>query len=190
MSASLAQTLLAADLAGLQALLSADQILAPALANEIIAWGPGGKNRSHPLHYVCDLRFEGQITAAASLPLVEALLAAGADVDFPHVQHGDTPLIAAASLACEDIGLRLLAAGANPAATGLFGATALHWASLLGMPGLVRALVAAGAPLNVPDQQYGSTPLGWAQHGLANPPNGNQGGQAEVIAILQEAGAS
>ncbi|GAB4361988.1 MAG: hypothetical protein OHK0021_06040 [Bryobacter sp.] len=185
MSDLLAQAMLAADLAGLQALLSAD----PAHSNAIIAWGPNGKNRSHPLHYVCDLRFEGKVSPAASLPLVEALLAAGADVDFPHVQHGDTPLIAAASLACEDIGLRLLAAGANPAATGLFGATALHWASLLGKPGLVRALVAAGAPLNLPDQQYDSTPLGWAQHGLDSPPNGNQGGQAEVIAILQEAGA-
>lgn len=48
----------------------------------------------------------------------------------------ETALIGAASLGAEDVGLRLLDAGAQPELLGIFGETALHWAAML---------VAAGA---------------------------------------------
>jgi len=43
--------------------------------------------------------------------------------------------------------------------------------------------------LDLKDQKYGSSPLGWAIHGWSNPPAGNQGRQREVIQLLVAAGA-
>lgn len=45
------------------------------------------------------------------------------------------------------------------------GGTALHWASWWGRPNVVRALLKLGAPLNVRDSTYGSSPIAWAAHG-------------------------
>ena len=74
--------------------------------------------------------FEGTLSQGKEIPLVDVLLDAGADVDFQRSREdgkkGDTPLIGAASLGAEDIGLRLLAAGANPTLRGLFSETPLH----------------------------------------------------------------
>jgi ankyrin repeat protein len=46
--------------------------------------------------------------------VAEALIEAGADLNFQKDGKGDTPLIGAASLGAEDVGIRLLDAGANP----------------------------------------------------------------------------
>src|SRR5712691_7022599 len=98
----------------------------PDRANEIIHWGPNGKNTCCPLHYVCDMVFNGRLASGREMPLVEALLEAGADVDF---QNGD-PLNAAASLWAEELGIRLLDAGAKPELVRRgSGETALHWAA-------------------------------------------------------------
>ena len=64
--------------------------------------------------------------------MADALIEAGADLNFQKDGKGDTPLIGAASLGAEDVGIRLLDAGANPLLRGLFGETALHWAAMLG----------------------------------------------------------
>jgi ankyrin repeat protein len=45
------------------------------------------------------------------------------------------------------------------------GGTALHHAAWLGKVDMVRELLALGAPVNLRDKQYGSSPLGWASHG-------------------------
>ena len=107
---------------------------------------------------------------------------AGADLDFRREREdggkSNTPLIGAASLGTEEAGLRLLSAGARPELRGLFGETALHWASLLGEERLAAALI-AGSDLNLKDGKYHSTPLGWAMHGCYNPPAGNHGRQRE-----------
>jgi ankyrin repeat protein len=85
--------------------------------------------------------FRGALPQGEEIPLVDVLLDAGADLDFQRSRedgkNGDTPLIGAASLGAEDVGLRLLAAGAKPDLRGLFGETALHWAALLGEDRLV-----------------------------------------------------
>jgi len=151
-------------------------------ANALVHWG---KCRTHPVHYVSDMLFEGTLQKGKELLLVEELIRAGADLNFQRDgENGksDTPLIGAASLGAEEVGLRLLDAGARPELRGLFGETALHWAALLGEDRLARRL-SEGADLNLKDEKYQSTPLGWAIHGWSNPPTGNHGRQREVVLV-------
>jgi ankyrin repeat protein len=162
------------------------------LANALIRWGKNDCILTHPLHYVSDMLFEGTLRKGREMRLIEALIQAGADLDFQRDREdgkkSDTPLIGAASLAAEDVGLRLLEAGARPELRGLFGETALHWAALLGEDRLAGRLI-AGSDLDLKDEKYNSSPLGWAIHGRYNPPAGNQGRQCEVAALLVSAGA-
>jgi uncharacterized protein len=157
-------------------------------ANALVRWGTNDCIQTHPLHYVSDLLFENKLQKGRELPLIDALIAAGADIDFQRNGKGDTPLIGAASLGAEDVGIRLLDAGAKPELRGLFGETALHWAALLGQHRLAERLI-AGSDLNLKDEKYQSPPLGWAIHGWTNPPAGNQGRQPEVVLLLVAAGA-
>jgi uncharacterized protein len=157
-------------------------------ANALVRWGANDCILTHPLHYVSDMLFDGTLKKGKELPLVEALIQAGADLDFQKNRKGDTPLIGAASLAAEEVGLKLVDAGANVQLRGLFGETALHWAALLGEYRLAGRLI-EGSDLNLKDEKYNSPPLGWAIHGCYNPPAGNQGRQREVAALLVAAGA-
>jgi len=161
----------------------------PARADELIRWGKDCRIATHPLHYVSDMRFEGRLQSGKELPLMEALIQAGADVDFQRNGEGDTPLIGAASLGVEEVGLRLLNAGAKPWLRGLFGETALHWAALLGEDRLAERLIENVDP-NLKDKKYKSSSLGWAVHGWCNPPAGNHGRQLEVVRLLVAAGAT
>jgi hypothetical protein len=175
------------DAAALSHLLSEDS----SRANGLIAWGADDCILTHPLHYVCDMLFEGVLPRGKELPLIEALIQAGADLDFQRDGKrgkSDTPLIGAASLGAEDVGLKLIDAGAKPELRGMFGETALHWAALLGEDRLAGRLI-AGSDLNLRDEKYNSPPLGWAIHGWSNPPAGNYGRQREVVALLVSAGA-
>ena len=153
----------------------------PGSANELIRWGPGGKNVAYPLHYVSDKVFEKAISESVALPLVEALLKAGSDVN--HKQR-ETALHAAASLGTEEIGLRLIDAGALPNVLGSSGETPLHWAAHQGQARLVARLLAAGAKTDIEDTRHRATPLGWARHGVTNRLPGSSSGHAEVIALL------
>jgi ankyrin repeat protein len=49
-----------------------------------------------------------------------------------------------------------------------WGGTPLHMAAWRGRIEAVRALIDAGAPINVRDRTYGSSPIAWAGHGSAN----------------------
>ena len=177
------------DAAALRQLLAEDS----SRANELIRWGEGKPCSTHPLHFISDMLFGGTLPQGKEIPLVDALLDAGADLDFQRSRgdgkKGDTPLIGAASLGAEDVALRLLAAGAKPDLRGLFGETALHWAALLGEDRLVAELI-RGSNVNLRDEKYNSPPLGWAIHGWCDPPAGNHGRQPEVVAVLVAAGAS
>jgi ankyrin repeat protein len=132
--------------------------------------------------------FEGTLKRGMELPLVEALIWAGADLGFQKEREdgrkSNTPLIGAASLAAEHIGLKLLEAGARPELRGMFGETALHWAALLSDDRLAERLI-PGSDLNLEDEKYHSPPLGWAIHGCYNSPAGKQGRQREVAALLE-----
>ena len=175
------------DADGLRQLLAEDF----SRANAFVRWGINDCVLTHPLHYVSDMLFEGKLERGKELPLVEVLIQAGADLDFQrNGKNGksDTPLIGAASLGAEEVGLRLLDAGARPELRGLFGETALHWAALLGEDRLAGRLI-EGADLNLKDEKYKSPPLGWAIHGWCDPPAGNHGRQREVVVLLVSAGA-
>src|SRR5579872_1641462 len=169
------------DSAALRRLLAEDS----SLANEPIRWG---KCLTHPLHYISDMLFSGTLQKGTEVPLVEVLIQAGADLNFNKDGKSETPLIGAASLGAEDVGLRLLEAGARPELRGLFGETALHWAAMLGEQRLAARLI-PGSDVNLKDEKYSSPPLGWAIHGWSDPPAGNHGQQREVIALLLAAGA-
>jgi hypothetical protein len=155
----------------------------PARANLPIEWGKHSEIRTHPLHFVSDMLFEGVLERGADLPVIEVLLEGGADCNH-QAANGETPLIGAASLGAEEVGLRLLEAGARPDGRGIFGATALHWAAHLGLDRLVAGLITADADVNLKDTRYDSPPLGWALHGRFNPPAGGRGRHPEVIALL------
>ena len=157
-------------------------------ANALIRWGDDGRIRTHPLHYASDLFFNRALNTQQALAIVGALIDAGADLDFQVDGMGDTPLIGAASLGAEDVGLALLDAGAESQLCGNFGETALHWAAMLGEDRLANRLIKR-SDLNLKDNKYNSPPLGWAIHGYFKPPAGNKGKQREVAALLVAAGA-
>src|SRR6516162_6214611 len=171
------------DVAALRGCLALDR----SRANALIHGGNNNCVRTHPLHFVSDMLFNGVLQKGKELPLIEALLDAGACVDFRKEGKRETPLIGAASLGAEDVGLRLLDAGAEPELRGEWGETALHWAALLGEERLASSLI-AGADLNLRDAKYNSTPL--AVHGWCNPPAGNRGHQCHVAELLVAGGAT
>ena len=172
------------DVEALQRLLAEDA----SRANALIHWGANNCNATHPLHYISDMLFGGTLKKGMEVPLMEALIDAGADLDFQTAAKADTPLIGAASLGAEEAGLVLLRAGARPELRGIFGETALHWAALLGEDRLAARLIEA-SDLDLADEKYNSPPLGWAIHGWQNPPSGNMGRQCEVATLLVAAGA-
>jgi uncharacterized protein len=162
------------DAETLRILLASD----PSQANALIRWGENNCLLTHPLHYVSDMLFKGTLGKGKELPLVEALIRAGADLNYQKNDRSDTPLIGAASLAAEEVGLMLLDAGARPVLRGIFGETALHWAALLGEDRLAERLIEV-SNLDLKDEKYNSPPLGWAIHGCYESPVGNQGRQRE-----------
>jgi hypothetical protein len=170
------------------AALRAQLVEDPSRANELIRWGENSRILTHPLHYVSDMLFNGILKRGTEMPLIDALIQAGADLNFQRNGEGDTPLIGAASLAAEDVGLRLLDAGANPKLRGIFGETAIHWAALLGEHRLAQRLIPI-SDIELKDEKYDSPPLGWAIHGCYDAPRGNQGRQREVAGLLVAAGA-
>jgi ankyrin repeat protein len=175
----------AADAGRLRALVEAE----PALARSDVRFGPGDRHSVPPLHYVCDVVFRGLVGQEQALELADLLLAAGVDVDEVYARSGDTFLIAAASLGAEDVGLRLVERGADVTRCGLFGATALHWAVLMGLERLTPALAAAGAALELADERYDCTPLQWGLHAWAEGSSGRREGIPAAVRALVERGA-
>lgn len=173
------------DAAALRLLLSEDASRADAL----IRWGENDRLLTHPLHYVSDMIFQSTLKREAALPLIDALIQAGADLDFQKDTKCDTPLIGAASLLAEDVGIRLLEAGANPRLRGIFGETALHWAAMLGEDRLSKKLIPV-SDIDLKDEKYNSPPLGWAMHQYFDPLEKNREKQLRIVAYLVAAGAT
>jgi hypothetical protein len=173
------------DSAALRLLLGEDA----SRANALIRWGDNDSILTHPLHYVSDMLFQSTLKREAALPLIDALIQAGADLDFQRDGKGDTPLIGAAGLLAEDVGIRLLEAGASPRLRGIFGETALHWAAMLGEDRLTRKLIPV-SDIDLKDEKYSSPPLGWAIHQYFDPLERGREKQLKVVANLVAAGAT
>ena len=98
--------------------------------------------------------------------MVELLLAGGAEVD--KADHtGQTPLYHAGQDDHTEVARLLLDSGADldRVLHSYPGATRLHWASSLGLLGMVRSLLDAGADVNAQHETSGETPLHWAAFG-------------------------
>lgn len=89
--------------------------------------------------------------------LLEALLAAQPDILSHAAGHGRTPAVQV-----------LVALGLDVARESSDGGTPLHWAAWNGRVATVEKLLEYGAPVNVRDHRYGSSPLAWAAHGSQN----------------------
>jgi ankyrin repeat protein len=70
------------------------------------------------------------------------------------------------------------------------GETALHWAAYGGQSDIVTLLLERKALVDIKDESYGATPLGWALHGWGHPPEANGGRYYELVALLVAAGAT
>ncbi|GAB1343028.1 ankyrin repeat domain-containing protein [Gemmatimonas sp.] len=71
-----------------------------------------------------------------------------------------------------------------------WGGTALHWAAWQGQVDLARVLIEAGAPVNVRDSRYGSSPLAWAAHGSLHCDRANDTDYPAMVHLLLDAGAT
>jgi ankyrin repeat protein len=74
-------------------------------------------------------------------------------------------------------------------ARGQHNATPLHWAGFNGNAEMARLLVAHHAPVDVKDDDFDATPLGWATHGAEHAPHRKTGDYAGTIEVLLGAGA-
>ena len=133
---------------------------------------------------------------AATMAIIDALLAAGADVNAVD-EDGDTPLVNVlrngliglntnerhrgtntTADSVVHLAMKLLEAGANPGAQRVGRHAPLHEAARYGTPAIAQALLDAGADPNALTGR-GDSPLHWAA----------QTGSPDVIALLVAAGA-
>jgi hypothetical protein len=161
----------------------------PALANEGVPLDDNPA-KGHPLHRVCDAVFANKITDEQAVEIAKILLEFGADIDgFKSQNDNNTPLIAAASLNAEQLGIFYIDQGADVCYTPKSdGGTAMHWAAYCGKDKLVAKLIEKGASLNQTDTSYNSTPIGWAIHPLLAK-DGPIHHQLKCIKLLLKAGA-
>ena len=82
----------------------------------------------------------------------------------------------------------LVALGWDLAWEGAWGGTALHHAAWRGNPGMAKRLLELGAPLEVRDRTYGSSPLAWAAHGSRYCRSDDET-YLSIVRMLLEAGA-
>jgi ankyrin repeat protein len=72
----------------------------------------------------------------------------------------------------------------------VWGGTPLHWAAWHGRDAVVRMLLGKGAPVNVRDSTYGSSPIAWASHGSMNSRPGHDEDYLAVVDQLLDAGST
>ncbi|MGH2611686.1 MAG: ankyrin repeat domain-containing protein, partial [Rhabdochlamydiaceae bacterium] len=163
----------------------------PNLANEgiTIPYDFLCRTKAHPLHRICDAVFAGKMTDDEAITLAKVLIENGASIDGD--RKGGTPLLAAASLHAEKLGIFYIDNGADVNFTDdNDNASALHWAAFCGRDKLVDKLIQSKALLDEPDTTYQCTPLGWAIHSLMSTDDGNKYNHAACIKLLLQAGAN
>ncbi len=174
------------DCEGLRSLLARH----PGLANEGIPHDSVNTTKAHPLHRICDGVFEKKYTDEEAVEMAGIFLDFGSDVNGCELnEEQDTPLIAAASLHAEKVGLLYIDRGANIFHAGCHGGTALHWAAWCGRDKLVERLIIEKAEINRLCIAFRSTPLFWAIHGLKYGGDQNSHNQVVCAELLIKAGA-
>lgn len=161
----------------------------PELANDgiTIPYDFVCRTKAHPLHRICDAVFAHKITDEEAISLAKVFLEYGANING---FNDGSPLLAAASLHAEQLGIFYIENGADINITDANDdASALHWAAFCGRDKLVDKLITSNANLDKPDRTYQSTPLGWAIHCLSSNDRGNRHNQLACIKLLLQAGA-
>jgi len=161
----------------------------PTCVNEEIFWGENNKNASVPLHYICDMVFEGVLANGTEKELAAVLLQHDADLESISSTGRDTPLIAAASLKVPEVGVLLIDHGADIHFCGTHGATALHWACWVGCVPIVERLLQHPHDLEQTCREFQATPLYWAAHGYLNSNRSKKTGQFEAARMLIDSGS-
>lgn len=143
--------------------------------------------KAHPLHRICDTVFVHKMRDEEAITFAKIFLEFGADING---YSDGSPLLAAASLHAEQLGIFYIDNGANINITDENdNASALHWAAFCGRDKLVDKLIKSNAVIDEPDKTYQSTPLGWAIHCLSSNDEGNRYNQLNCIKLLIQAGA-
>lgn len=174
------------DYAGIEKLL----IQYPSLANEGIPFDEKNMTKAHPLHRICDHVFAHDYSDREAVEMARLFLAHGAAIDgYGPIEKQDTPLLAAASLHAEEVGILYIENGASIHHAGCHGGTALHWAAWTGRDRLVAGLIQAGADLHQRCIDFKGTPLLWAVHGYKHTGLENRHHQLACAKLLIEAGA-
>ena len=106
--------------------------------------------------------------AAGDEPGARRLLEADPDLRTELLEHERHAVLRAAESGKDGAVRVLVSLGFDLGLEGPWGGTALHHAAWQGRVELVRALLAAGAPVNIRDRTHGSSPIAWAAHGSAN----------------------
>lgn len=101
----------------------------------------------------------------------------------------DDALTRAVSEGREESVRLMLSLGWSATNEGSDGGTPLHWASWHGRPGVVKLLLDHGAPVNVRDREFGSSPIAWAAHGSVNSRPGHDDDYVAVTELLLDAGS-
>lgn len=174
------------DLDGIKAKVEKD----PKQCDEIIKWGLLNKNQVHPLHYLCDRVFNGDMDNDLSGQIAQCLIDSGAKIDgYSFEELKDTPLVAAASLSADAVAMALINAGADIHHSGCFGGTALHWAAWCGRDQVVSRLLQEDIDLDKRCVTHQSTAFFWAAHGQLNAGEHSRHNQIECARLIKEAGA-
>ena len=174
------------DPAGLRSFLSNH----PHLANEGVPYKDSNSARAHPLHRICDGVFAGRYSDDEAVVMAKIFLEFGADVNGgEQVEKKDTPLVAAASLRADKVGIVYIEHGANIHHAGCHGGTAIHWAAWCGRDILLQRLLKEGAAINKLCIDFKSTPLFWAIHGYKFGGDENRHHQVDCARMLLEAGS-
>lgn len=83
----------------------------------------------------------------------------------------------------------MLAAGWPANACGQHGGTALHWACFHGNAAMVKEIIRYNPPLDDAENDFRSTPIGWATHGSEHGWHCRTGDYATTVELLCTAGA-
>ena len=104
------------DYSGLKQLLSEN----PNLANKgiTIPFDMMCRKKAHPLHRICDAVFVGKITDTSAVKLAKLFLENGANIDGDKHEDEGSPLLAAASLHAEQVGIFYIDNGDNAVVLG------------------------------------------------------------------------
>jgi ankyrin repeat protein len=174
------------DYKGLELALTAH----PELANEGIPADEGNTAKAHPLHRICDGVYANRYADEEAVQMAKIFLAHGANVNGNvRTWKQDTPLIAAASLHADKVGILCIENGADIHHAGSHGGTALHWAAWCGRPVLAERLIQAGAEVNRRCTDFQSTPLFWAVRGRKFGGYPDTSGHLACVNLLLLAGA-